>query len=166
VGIAEPRHQNRTVLEFLAYRNRGLAIHSDSPRNVAQDIRELASRIRYPVMKDVRVTVAGAGAAETFPIRLPNIHQGESFHVYGRFEEAGEVTMRISGHNGQDAYDFTFTKDLAQAEEGSRLMPQEWAKMKVHHLYSEMLRANPEEEAQLIREIRELRRRYRIEIMY
>lgn len=166
VAIAEPRFQNRTLLEFLAFRNRGLAIHSDSSRQIANDIRRLASRIRYPVMKDVRVTVAGAGASDTFPRQLPNIHRGEQFTVFGRFEEPGPITMRISGHNGTRAFDFTFTRDLSEAEEGSRQMPAQWATMRVHHLYSEMLQADEQREQEILGEIRDLRRRYRIEVLY
>ncbi|MFG0247508.1 MAG: VWA domain-containing protein, partial [Phycisphaeraceae bacterium JB051] len=57
VGVTN--RQNRSLLEFLAYRNKGFCVYADSEVQVAQTIRDLASRLRYPLMKDVRMSLLG-----------------------------------------------------------------------------------------------------------
>ncbi len=97
MGVGEePNHQ---LLEFLAYRNKGLCIYPPSEKRAPAFIRDLMSRIRYPIIKNVRVDVAGIDDSQVFPRDLPDIHQNESFAVYGRWDKPGPFTMRLSGRN-------------------------------------------------------------------
>ena len=44
--------------------------------------------------------MAGIDPTQVFPRELPDIHQGENFAVYGRFDKPGPFTMRLTGRNG------------------------------------------------------------------
>lgn len=137
VGVGED--PNRPLLEFLAYRNRGFCVMAGSEKKAPIVIRDLLGRLRYPIIKEVRADVAGIDPAEVFPRDLPNIHQGQTFSIFGRWDKADRFTIRISGRNGIRPVDLTFTRDLAQGAPGDKKMPSEWAFWKLHHLYSQLI---------------------------
>lgn len=152
--------QNRELLEFLAYRNKGFCVFSTDEFSCAQDVRDLLSRLRYPIMKDVRVSVMGVDPEDVYPEDLPNLHQGEKFVLFGRYDRARPFTMRLVGHNGKRLLDLTFTKDLAIAETSDEKMSFDWAFWKLHHLYSEMIRKGDTEEIR--KQIDYLARKYKL----
>lgn len=135
VGV-EPNHQ---LLEFLAYRNRGFCVYANFEKKAATVIRDLMGRLRYPIIKDVHADVAGIDPAEVYPRDLPNIHQGQTFSIFGRWDTADRFTMRISGKNGSKPVDLTFTRDLAQGLKGEKKMAAEWAFWKLHNLYNQLI---------------------------
>ena len=162
VGVANS--QNKELLNFLAYRNKGSSTFAKNPADAAAAIRDLVSRIRYPIIKDVSLNVIGLDFEEVFPHNLPNIHQGEIFSVYGRYERGGAFTMRVGGHNGLKSMDVTFGGDLGAAKTGRETIPDEWAFWKLHHIYSEIIRegAKPELKAK----IDELKQRFDLKTLY
>ncbi|MFP4143956.1 MAG: VWA domain-containing protein [Phycisphaeraceae bacterium] len=162
VGIGED--PNRELLEFLAYRNKGFCVFAGRRDDVATTIRGLLSRLRYPLIKGARLQVAGAGVSEVFPHILPDIHQGQRLSLYGRYPQPGEFTMNITGRNGSEPVDFTFTRNLALASRGDEQVARRWGFWKLHHLYSEIIRLG--EEPMLIEAIRELQRRYNLRTLY
>ena len=167
VGVTE--EPNRELLDFLAYRNKGFSVFADDRRRVATDIRELMSRLRFPLIKDVSFNVAGLDSDEVYPANLPDVHQAEHFAIYGRFGSPATFTFQISGHTaGGKAVDFTFTRSLAQAPEASRAdgvaMARDWAFWKLHHLYSEIIRQG--DTPALRRAIEQLKEQYGLKTLY
>ena len=164
VGVGEK--QNRPLLEFLAYRNRGFCVFCD-PENsfTAPDvIRGLMSRLRYPIMKDIRMTVAGLDNDQVFPRDVPNIHQGETLSIFGRYAAPSVFTMRLAGHNGVQPLDFTFSRSLNDAQAGDKQIAHDWAFWKLHHLYSEVIRQG--ETPELREAIDRLRKEYGLKTLY
>ncbi len=162
VGVTN--RQNRSLLEFLAYRNKGFCVYADSEVQVAQTIRDLASRLRYPLMKDVRMSLLGIDPEDVYPKDLPNLYQGEKFEIYGRYDRVRKFTMRVVGHNGRRVLDLTFGKDISDATEGAKEMPFDWAFWKLHHLYSEMLRRGESERVKA--QIEALKKQYNLTTLY
>lgn len=161
VGIG--RNPNVELLEFLAYRNKGLCVFANRPDAVAPVIRDLMSRLRYPIIKDVQLSTVGLDG-EVYPLQLPNIHSGEAFSVFGRYNQPQQFMMRITGRNGGKPVDFTFSRDLAASPPGDVGIRQGWAFWKLHHLYSEMIRQG--ETRELLDEIDQIRRRYKLKTLY
>ncbi|MEX2214104.1 MAG: VWA domain-containing protein [Phycisphaeraceae bacterium] len=157
-------NQNKELLNFLAYRNKGSSVFAKKPADAAATIRDLASRIRYPIVKDVTMNLIGLEQNEVFPHHLPNIHQGEKFAIFGRYEVPSHFTVRVSGHNGTKAMDLTFGGDLLAAPLGEKNIPEDWGFWKLHHLYSEIIREGekPEVKAQ----IKELKDRFDLKTLY
>ena len=158
IGIG-PRY-DRQLLEFLAYRNRGICLFVSKRQDTAQTIRDLIGRLRFSILKDIHLQITGLNNHEVFPLHLPNIHQGETFSIFGRFEFAGEFTLRLLGFNGAQQYDVTFTSDLRTVERGRGVIATQWARRKLVHLYSQLLR-DGESEA-LSQQIDQLHDRFRI----
>ena len=163
VGVG-PR-VNRELLDFLAYRNKGFSVFVDDRRRVATVIRELMSRLRYPLIKDVTFNVAGLDAATVFPTHLPNIHQSERFAIFGRYQQPVTFTFQISGRTaGGRAVDFTFTRNLADAPRSQTTLSNDWAFWKLHDLYSQITQQG--QTPTLMRQIEQLKQRYGIKSVY
>jgi hypothetical protein len=162
VGVGS--RQNKELLNFLAYRNKGLSLFSTHAAHAATQIRNLLSRIRYPLIKDVNLNLVGIKMTEVFPHHLPNIHQGERFALYGRFTLPNKFTMRLSGHNGIKTMDFTFGGALASAPIGKKTIPHQWAFWKLHHIYSAIIQSGQTEK--LKAQIEVLKERFDLKTLY
>ncbi len=162
VGIG--RDQDNRLLDFLAYRNKGVSVSAANRSDVTLEIVELMSRLRYPIITDVQVRFAGQGMDQIYPLTLPNVHQGERFEVFGRFDQPGPFTVQVTGRSAGKPVDLTFRADLNQAPAGDNEVARGWAFWKLHHLYSEIIRVG--ERPELLQAIRELRREYQLETLY
>lgn len=163
VGIGDTI--DRKLLEFLAYRNKGYVVYPNTPQKAATAIRELASRTRYPVLKDATFDAIGVDTSAIYP-RIPrDVYQGETFSLFGRApSEADKLSMRITGLSGEQVLDFTFTLPFAQAKAGDEQIAHDWGFWKLHHLYSEIIRQG--ETKELKEQIEKLRRQYKLKTAY
>ena len=151
-------------MTFLAYRNRGFCLFESKRQLAAHSIRDMLGRLRYPIIKDVSVSIVGLDSEAIYPRDLPNIHQGESFSVYGKFEQPVEFTMRLIGYNGSQVYDVTFNRSLSIAPRGDKTIAHHWARWKLHHLYSALMRHGATE--QIREQIDRLRKEYGLKTLY
>ncbi len=162
VGITP--QMNRELLNFLAYRNKGFSLFVRDIADVATTIRDLASRLRYPLIKDLRLNLAGGSVREVYPADLPNIHQNERFALFGRFDHPAPFTLGVTGTSAGQPVDFTFTLDLNDAGRGDDSIARDWAFWKLHHLYNRVLREG--DGTALRRQIDALRKRYNLKTVY
>ena len=161
VGIGG--RQNRELLEFLAYRNKGFCMFAKSSADTSRVIQDLASRLRYPIIREVTLVVGGLDDATVFPRNIPNIHQDETFSIFGRFKKLDKFTMQLSGKSFDQDVAFSFTRDLSRARKGDKQMMHDWAFWNLHHLFSEQIRRGNDE--QLKNQIKWLRERYKLKAM-
>ncbi len=146
VGVSEV---NRKLMEMLAFRNKGSVSYPKNSDNAAGAIRDLASRLRYPIMKDAAVDAAGVDSQAIFPRTPRDIYQGDPLRLYGRFtDNESRLWIRFSGmcSDGQRG-DFLFHLDFANAVAGDAQIARTWATWKLHHLHSEMLKRGETKEA-------------------
>jgi len=162
VGIGTS--QDRKLLEFLAYRNKGVCVFVAHQAETANAIRDLMSRLRYPLIKDLRLSVVGLDADEVFPRDLPNVHQGDTFSIFGRYDAEKPFTMRLIGYNRKTMLDVTLKGDLTNAPVGEDKIAYDWAFWKLHDLYNEMIRQGETESIK--QAIEYLRRKYRLKTLY
>ena len=164
VGVA--REQNRELLNFLSYRNKGYSVYADREEQVSGVIQDLMSRLRYPIIKDMRLDIAGLADDTVFPINLPDIHQNQTVSVFGRFEQPDEFTMQITGRSAGKDVAFTFTRDLRFADPGDDTVAQGWAFWKLHDVYDHIIREGDPPQPDLLRQVEELRRKYGLKTLY
>ncbi|MEM1354723.1 MAG: VWA domain-containing protein [Planctomycetota bacterium] len=162
VGVA--REQNRELLNFLSYRNKGFSVYADDADEVSGKIQDLMSRLRYPIIKDMRLDIAGLDDDRVFPVNLPDIHQGQTVTVYGRYTRPDDFTMQISGQSAGQDVEFTFTRGLRFADQGDKDIAEGWAFWKLHDLYDQIIREG--ERPDLIQQVEQLRRKYGLKTLY
>jgi len=162
VGVGN--RQNRELLNFLAYRNKGYSVYADEIKDASVTIQDLLSRLRFPIIKDVRLDAVGIDSETIFPADLPNIHQGETISVFGRYTKPDRFTMQLSGRSAGKDVSFTFQRDINEAAKGGKTIANQWAFWKLHDLYSLIIREG--EKKELLNQVDELRKKYGLKTLY
>ncbi|MCC6682115.1 MAG: VWA domain-containing protein [Phycisphaeraceae bacterium] len=169
--VAVGNSPNLELLNFLSYRNKGFTVEVPQFTQAGPMIQELLSRLRYPLIKNLRLHVAGDGVSKVFPLDLPNIHQGERFTIYGRYVpvpgvgvRGDQFTMQISGISAGRSVDFTFTRSFSDALHADSGLPRDWAFRKLHQLYSDMIRLGETDD--LKKQVNDLRKEYKLKTLY
>lgn len=162
VGVGA--RQNRELLNFLAYRNKGYSVYADEIKDASVIIQDLMSRLRFPIIKDVRLDVVGIDSEVVYPTDVPNIHQGETISVFGRYAKPGNFTMQLVGRSAGKDVEFTFRRDLNDATKGGKTIASQWAFWKLHDLYSLIIREG--EKKELLNQVDELRKKYGLKTLY
>jgi len=130
--------------------------------SVALSIRELASRLRYPLLKDAVFDAVGVDTRQIYPHHPRDLHRGDAIRMFGRYLPArdGPMVVEITGMNNGDAAAFLLNLDLDDAERSTVDLARDWATAKLHHLYSASLRFTGETAERLRGEIDRLIERY------
>jgi Mg-chelatase subunit ChlD len=162
VGIGES--QNVPLLEFLAYRNRGYCLYAKNEKQAVTVIADLASRIRYPIMRDVRVGYTGLSGGTLLPLVSRDYHQGQTASYFARIKEKGDVRMTFAGHNGVKRLEFNFARNLKDLPQGSPLLERYWAWWRLQALYNMILKDG--ETAPVRAQINALKKEYKFETLY
>ncbi len=162
VGIGDS--QNVPLLEFLAYRNRGYCLYAKNEKQATTVIADLASRIRYPIMRDVRVGYTGFTSGTMLPSVPRDFHQGQTASYFARVKEKGDIRMAFAGHNGVKRLEFTFAKNLKDAPQASPMLERYWAWWRLQSLYNMILKDG--ETAAVRANIEALKREYKFETLY
>lgn len=156
--------QDRELLNFLSYRNKGYTVYAEDVRRAAVTIQDLMSRLRYPIIKDVRLDTLGIDSESVYPADLPNIHQGETIRVFGRYDQVAPFTMQLLGRSAGKDVAFTFRRDLNDAAKGEESLAKDWAFWKLHDVYALIIREGEREP--LLQEVRDLRSKYGLKTLY
>jgi len=162
IGVGD--EQNRELLDFLAYRNKGFSRFITSRGEAPGQIGAVMNRLRYPLIKNVQLSATGVDESRVYPRFLPNIHEGQTLSVFGRFQRPKTFTMRLTGRAAGKKVDFTFTRDLSLASPDDRQIAEGWAFWKLHHLYSEIIRRGRSELLQ--NQIDRLQEKYDVSTVY
>lgn len=162
VGVGN--RQNRELLNFLAYRNKGYSVYADEIEDASVTIQDLMSRLRFPIIKDVRLDTVGIDSEVVYPTDVPNIHQGETISVFGRYTKPGNFTMQLVGRSAGKDVEFTFKRDLNDAQRGGKTIANQWAFWKLHDLYSLIIREG--EKKALLKQVDDLRKKYGLKTLY
>lgn len=162
VGVGN--RQNRELLNFLAYRNKGYSVYADRVKDASVTIQDLMSRLRFPIIKDVRLNAVGIDSGAVYPADLPNIHQGETISVFGRYTDPDAFTMQLVGRSAGKNIEFTFRRDLNDAAQAGQAVANQWAFWKLHDLYSLIIREGEKE--QLLDQVDALRKKYGLKTLY
>jgi len=155
---------DRFLLDFLAYPNRGWAEHADDLTVLPQTFRDFYDKIRNPILVDVKYQLTPLSEAEVYPKNLPDFFRDTLFTLYGKFDQETKFSIRIVGNIGDRTKEFIFSNDLQNASAGNGSIARYWAFNKIYHLISEMT-MNGFDPA-YVTEIEELSRKYGVEIPY
>ncbi len=148
-------------LQALAYRNKGY-VRRPARWNAASDtIADLASRLRYPIMRDASFSAAGVDTEHLFPRQPRDIYKDDPVSLFGRYDDQAEVIrMEIRGDGATGPMAFAFSLPFDHAAPGSRRIAVEWAAARMHHLYGELLRSGRTNEPAIRKLIERLREKY------
>jgi Ca-activated chloride channel family protein len=155
---------NTHLLDRLAGENGGTVTYVQADENLEMTLTGFYASIAYPLLTDVSVEFEGVAVEDLYPQALPDLFQGSSLLLAGRFQASGDtVTVRIRGRAGEEWQDFVYRFDLAETG-GHDFVPRLWATRRVGALL-DRVRVEGEIEA-LIEEIQGLGLSYGIVTPY
>ncbi len=163
-AVAVGNDVNAELLGALAYRNKGRVIRPGNAAKAGPVIRDLASRIQYPILKDATFNAAGVNTRHIYPRQPRDVYQHEPITLFGRHAPDDErLTMRITGASGPRRLTFGTTLKFDAAAPADRALASRWATAYLYHLRSQILRLPDAEQPALRDRIEQLKRIYQLQ---
>ncbi len=145
---------NTHLLDRLAADNGGTVTYVQPGENLEAALTGFYERIAHPVLTDVEIEFEGMEASDLYPQQLPDMYQGSSLLLSGRYQPKGpEVSVRVRGQSAGEEKTYMYHFDLDQTGEYD-FVPRLWATRRVGELL-DRVRIDGESPA-LIDEIQEL----------
>jgi Ca-activated chloride channel family protein len=155
---------NTHLLDGLAADNGGTVTYVQPGENIETVLTGFYSRIANPVLTDVQITFEGIEAADLYPQALPDLFEGSSLIVTGRYTAtADNAKVRVTGSAGGEAREYVYEFDLTETGEHG-FVSRLWATRRIGHLL-DIVRVEGETEA-LREEIRAIGLAYGIVTPY
>jgi Ca-activated chloride channel family protein len=145
---------NTHLLDRLAADNGGTVTYVQPGESLEAVLTGFYQRIAHPVLTDLEVEFEGLEANGLYPQRMPDMFQGSSLLLTGRYRAtASAVTVRVRGQAAGKERVYRYHFNLDQTG-GHDFVPRLWATRRVGELL-DVVRVEGESAA-LVNEIREL----------
>jgi Ca-activated chloride channel family protein len=145
---------NTHLLDRLAKDNGGSVTYVQPGENLELVLTGFYDRIARPVLTDLTVTFEGMVVSEVQPQPLPDLFQGSSLLLTGRYQATDSpVTVRIKGRAGEQERSYSYSFDLAQSGDYD-FVPRLWATRQLGQLLDQVRVEG--QSAALVEEIRSL----------
>jgi Ca-activated chloride channel family protein len=155
---------NTHLLDRLAADNSGSVTYVQPGENLEAALTEFYAKIAHPLLTDVEIEFEGIQVADVYPEALPDLFQGSSLLLTGRYWADGDTaSVRVRGWTGSERREYVYHFDLSETG-GRDFVPRLWATRRVGALLDQV-RVEGESQA-LVDEIRELGLSYGIVTPY
>ena len=145
---------NTHLLDRLAADNGGTLTYVQPGENLETALTGFYARIAHPVLTDLEIEFEGLNVSSLYPQQLPDMFQGSSLLLTGRYWAAGsKITVRVRGQAVGKEREYVYSFDLNQTDSYD-FVPRLWATRRVGELL-DRVRVEGESPA-LVDEIREL----------
>jgi Ca-activated chloride channel family protein len=133
---------NRYLIEEMARHGRGLSRVIDPTEKSHEAAIQFASRLKTPVLTDIQIDWGSLKPMDVTPALIPDLFEGDSIRIQGRFEASGTHLVKVSGRvNGRPAL-LPLQIDLpAEATGAAReAIPLIWARSRIaDHMHELMV---------------------------
>lgn len=145
---------NTHLLDRLAEDNQGSVTYVQPGVSVEATLVLFYEQIAAPLLTDVVVEFEGLRTTDLHPRQIPDIYQGSSVILTGRFSAAEpDITIRVRGRSGDQSLEFVYTYDCEQVRSYD-FVPRLWATRQIGYLLDQVRTQGETEE--LVSEIRAL----------
>jgi len=127
-------YANQQLLTLIAQNNMGLAIFllDDELEEV---ITNFYLQIKNPVLLNTEISFSPNVLSEIYPDPLPNLYKGQQMIVAGRYNEAVDVEVTLSGEAFGNPVEFIYDMPLSDSLVSNyQFLPKVWAKLKIEYL--------------------------------
>ncbi len=157
---------NRSLLDLLAYRNRGKAMVSDDLDHIEKDLPAFLKSVNDPLLANCRADFVNLDAGAVYPKDLTDLYAAQPIVLYGRFDAAKQerFLVRIAGRAGDTPKEVVFEAQFKDAQSSDGSVASGWAFEKAYHVIGEISRQG--ETPDLINELRGLSAQYGIKTSY
>lgn len=125
---------NRPLLQQIARDAGGLATFLSEEDSFERQARAFRRKLMRPAIRDLAVSLAGAGTYEIEPRELPDLFHGSPLRLYGRYKNDGDVSVTITGEIQGAPLEQTVSVRLPDADSGNPEIERMWAWHRVQGL--------------------------------
>ena len=120
---------NRYLIAEMARQGRGLSRIIDPTVDGNAEAIAFAGHLRTPVLTDIRIDWGGLAPSEVTPAFIPDLFEGDSIRVQGRFEDAAERVIQVHGRiNGRPVSMPLKFSPSGSPSPGGEAIPLIWAR--------------------------------------
>lgn len=155
---------DQTLVQFLAYHNRGLAVHEAKENLFSDKLTSFITQNTELVLADLKLgTLQEYFSANLYPQKLPHLFRKNCYQVWGRYRNTDkEIILSLIGRDAEGKYkELIFRRSFETAQKGDASIKEKWIWQKLYHLKGQMLIDEANREAYL-RESDALRREFGI----
>jgi Ca-activated chloride channel family protein len=137
---------NTHLLDRLAAENGGVVTYVQPGENLETVLGRFYAQIANPVLTDIHITFDGVEAADLFPQAIPDMFQGSSLVLAGRYQpSADRVAVRVQGNAGDVEREYVYQFDLGETGDHD-FVSRLWATRRIGYLL-DVVRVEGETEA-------------------
>ena len=152
---------NVGLIEQLALEGRGTAHFVRPEENVERAVELLATRLRQPLLTDVRVSIDGdVRLSRMYPSGSLDVFAGQDLVVLARYEGSGPASVVVTGRAGGRQVRWSSQRNFPREERDNAFVPRLWATQRIGWLAAEKRRSGGSSE--IDDEIRRLGERFGI----
>jgi Ca-activated chloride channel family protein len=151
---------NTYLLDRLAAEGRGAVEYVPPGASVESAIGVILSKLRHPVLVDLRIAESPVELVALQPARLPDLFYGEELVVFGRYRERGSGQLVLTGARNGKRERVATPVTFATSEPGNAFIPRLWAARRIGEL-TRLIRVEGPSPV-LIEEMRDLALRFGI----
>ncbi|MBN2492736.1 MAG: VWA domain-containing protein [Planctomycetes bacterium] len=129
---------NTRLLDLMAEQNRGTRTYVGAGESIEVKVSAFYEKVRYPVLADLKLKVAGQTVFDTYPRELPDLFKGSQLLVLGRYAEAGRHAITLRGRMKNAEQTFTYEADFPADRSTGAFIPRLWAMRKVGFLLDQV----------------------------
>jgi Ca-activated chloride channel family protein len=132
---------NIGLVEQLAVEGRGTATFLRPDENVERSVELLASRLRAPILTDVRVRVDGnVRISRLYPSGPQDVFAGQDLVLLARYDGNGPANVVVTGRSGGREVRWSNERNFAREERENAFVPRLWATQRIGWLAAEKRR--------------------------
>jgi Ca-activated chloride channel homolog len=125
---------NTYLLDRLSAAAKGSTQYVKPGESVERSLAVLATRIRFPVLTDLRIGNSAVRIDEIYPMELPDLFADEELVIVGRYRGAGRANVTVTGRRAGRMETFATTAQFANHSLDNDYIPKIWASRKVGYL--------------------------------
>lgn len=155
---------NTALLDKLAEDNRGTRVYVEPKEDLEVKLGAFYKQIASPVLTDLTLKIQGGKTYDLYPKELPDLFAGSNLVVVGRYSDAGQANLNLSGRQGDDRSNYSYTREMPEQQRDNDFLPRLWAMRKVGYLLDQ-IRLNGQN-VEVRKEVVDLAKRYGIVTPY
>ena len=131
---------NARLIDKLTAANHGDSNYVRPNQDIEGPVSRLYSKLSSPVMSNLRLEFPGLDTARTYPSELPDLFKGSQLVVVGRYHNAGDLEIKLSGQVGSKTHAIIqrVTLDTGKAPYERLFIEKLWAERRVGYLIDEI----------------------------
>ncbi len=157
--------QDLTFLNELAKKYSGTVRPIKDADDATTATSELLEDFAWPLYKNVQLAFDGISVGEVYPLALPNVTAGRQLLVFGKYKNAANGTVKLTASRDGEPFTQELKVNLG-LDATHNFVPKLWATQRIAQLQLDVSSAAPEDAKQIVNDVVETSKRYRVMSQY